>query len=261
MLHSVNHLHGFAVVASDGDIGRVDELFFDDEHWAVRYLVVDTGGWLDGRKVLISPYSVERMDGQQKTVEVRLTRAQVENSPDIDAHQPVSRRHEADYLKYYGYPTYWGGAEMWGVGGYPLVAPATEAMPAVERDEAAAARDRDLDENSEDSHLRSTKDVVGYHIQASDDSFGHVEDFLVDDESWAIRYLVIDTRNWVPASKRVLVATKWIDRVEWTDSKVHTQLSKDAIRSAPAYDGAASVDRSYEERLHAAHGRSGYWSL
>lgn len=258
MLHSVNHLHGFAVVASDGDIGRVDELFFDDEHWAVRYLVVDTGSWLDGRKVLISPYSVARTDGPLRTVEVQLTRAQVENSPDIQAHQPPSRRHEADYLKYYGYPTYWGGAEMWGLGAYPLVAPPV-AMPMPEPD--VAALDREAEDHSEDSHLRSTKDVVGYAIQASDDSFGHVEDFLVDDASWAIRYLVIDTRNWVPASKRVLVATQWIDRVDWTDAQVHTRLSKEAIRSAPAYDQVASVDRSYEERLHTAHGRSGYWSL
>lgn len=260
MLHSVNHFHGHAVVASDGDIGRVDELYFDDEHWAVRYMVVDTGGWLDGRKVLISPYSVVRADPQQKTVEVSLTRKQVEDSPPIDAHQPVSRRHEADYLQYYGYPTYWGGAEMWGLGGYPLVMPlaSTTAAGIAEADaETRAAASED--ENAEDSHLRSTKDVTGYHIQASDDSFGHVEDFLVDPESWAIRYLVIDTRNWVPGSKRVLVSTNWIDRVEWADSKVHTRLGKEAIRSAPAYDESVAVDREYETRLHASHGRSGYW--
>lgn len=208
MLQSVKHLHGYAVVATDGDIGRADEFYFDDTHWAVRYLVVDTGGWLDGRKVLISPYSVIGTDAHDRTVQLSLTREQVEKSPDIDAHKPVSRQHEADYLQYYGYPTYWGGADMWGLGGYPLVMPV--APPAAEAKAETAAT-----QENEDSHLRSTREVTGYHIQASDDEFGHVEDFLLDLQSWAIRYLVIDTRNWVPASKRVLVATDWIDDIVW----------------------------------------------
>ena len=260
MLYSASHLHGTRVVASDGDIGQVDEFYFDDEHWAVRYLVIDTGSWLAGRKVLISPYSVQRTDPAGRTLEVSLTRDQVENSPDIDAHKPVSRQYEADYLQYYGYPTYWGGVDMWGLGGFPLVAPPTGTLPAVEQGAAesnSAAREHGQD--PQDTHLRSTRDIEGYHVQASDASFGHVEDFLVDSESWAIHYLVIDTRNWVPGSKRVLVATKWIDRIDWTDSKVHTALGKEAIRSSPAYDERTAVDREYEARLHAAHGRRGYW--
>ena len=259
MLHSVSHLHGTTVVASDGDIGRVDEFYFDDEHWAVRYLVIDTGGWLAGRKVLISPYSVKRTDAQVRTLEVSLTRDQVERSPDIDTHKPVSRQHEADYLQYYGYPTYWGGVDMWGLGGFPLVAPAAGPMPGALPGNVSGAGDREQQQNPEDSHLRSTKDIEGYHVQASDASFGHVEDFLVDLESWAIRYLVIDTRNWVPGSKRVLVATKWIDRIDWVDAKVHTALGKEAIRNSPAYDESTVVDRDYETRLHETHDRRGYW--
>ena len=249
MLHSVNRLHGYSIVATDGELGRVDEFFFDDERWTVRYLVVSTGGWLAGRKVLISPYAVKRTDPEARTVEVSLTREQVKDSPDIDTHQPVSRRHEADYLQYYGYPTYWGSAELWGLGGYPLAAPAPAEMPPP----------RAEPEKPEDVHLRSTKDVKGYHVQASDDSFGHVDDFLFDPASWAIHYLVIDTSNWWPGSKRVLVATKWIDNIDWAESKVYTGLTKDSIKHGPEYDEDATIDRDYETRLHEAHGRKGYW--
>src|SRR5438105_5096052 len=107
MLISVKDLAGFHLAATDGSIGEVQDCYFDDVHWTVRYLVVDTGGWLSGRKVLISPMAIRGIDIDGEHVIVDLTREQVERSPDIDTHRPVSRQHEIALLQYYGYPSYW----------------------------------------------------------------------------------------------------------------------------------------------------------
>jgi hypothetical protein len=190
MLKNASDLTGFEIRAKDGPLGTVDQLYFDDETWAIRYLTVETGGWLGGRQVLISPYSILETDFEGKRVDVALTKKQVENSPGIDTRLPVSRQHEAEFLGYYGYPYYWGGPYLWGPAFYPV---GLEA-PAVSM-EAVADRVR---RESADSHLRSTKAVTGYYIEAADGEIGHVNGFVVDDEAWVIRYLEVATRNWWP---------------------------------------------------------------
>ncbi len=256
MLRQASTLSGSTVNATDGTIGHVKDAYFDDEGWAIRYLVVNTGNWLVGREVLISPYSVKAPIGRDGVVAVTLTRGQVEASPDIDTHQPVSRQHEFEYRDYYGYGDYWYGGDLWGISAYPVL----PLHPAPGEAAGATERWRDAPEASlQDVHLRSTESVTGYHVQASDDGIGHVQDFIFDDASWAIRYLVVDTRNWWPGGRKVLVSTRWIDRIDWADRTVFTALTRDEIKGSPAYDEAAAIDRDYEERLHTAHGRSGYW--
>ena len=255
MLNSVSHITGSTLTATDGGIGHVKEAYFDDHAWAIRYLVIDTGTWLSGREVLISPYSVKQPLSSVKNIDVGLTRKQVEDSPFVDTHQPVSRRHERETLSHYAYPEYWGGAELWSMGAFPLLPPALPTE--VEAQAEIELREKDLPE--EDVHLRSTANVTGYDIQATDDSIGHVKDFIFDDESWAIRYLVVDTRNWWPGGKKVLLATRWIDRIDWADKTVYTKLTRDQIKNSPEYDETEPVNRDYEERLHDSYGREGYW--
>ncbi|KAE8755466.1 PRC-barrel domain containing protein [Paraburkholderia madseniana] len=257
MLRSIKSLHGCTVAARDGDIGSVDDVYFDDEAWGVRYLVVDTGNWMRERQVLISPYSAKHMDRESGTVHVHLARQQVRDSPNIDTHKPVSRQHETEYLLYYGYPTYWGGLNLWGMGSSPAFDikdvppdPASEALP---------RPDPDPHQAPVDVHLHSTNAVEGYHIEVADGSIGHVSGFIFDDVAWAIRYLTVDTRNWWPGGKEVLVATRWIDLIDWVGSTVSTRLSRDAIRSSPEYDDSVPLTRDYEKRLHEFHGRDGYW--
>ena len=255
MMNSVSHLSGSTVTATDGAIGHVKEVYFDDHVWAIRYLIVDTGTWLSGREVLISPYAVNQPLGRDKNIDVALTRVQVEKSPDIDTHQPVSRRHEQAYLDYYAYPAYWGGDTLWAMTAMPVV-PSALVAP-----EQAAAERALLDKPvpAEDVHLRSSASVQGYDIQASDDSIGHVEDFLFDDQSWAIRYLVIDTRNWWPGGKRVLIGTHWIERIEWAEKTVWVKLTREQVKNGPPYEKGEPIDRAFEERLHDASERVGYW--
>ncbi len=252
MLRNAKELHGFAIHAIDGEIGTVDQFYFDDDTWAVRYLTVDTGNWLVGRLVLISPISViGQPDWQAKRIHVSLTRAQVQKSPTLDAHLPVSRQHEIAYMGYYGYPFYWGGSDLWGPASYPGA-----LIGAVPPDTESVHGPRPTGSN--DAHLRSAEEVNGYYIGATDGEIGHLEGFIFDDETWAIRYIEVGTRNWWPG-KKVLVAPAWIERVSWDDSKVYVQLSREAIQSGPEYRESEPITRGYEHQLHAHYGQPPYW--
>jgi hypothetical protein len=251
MLTNATNLKGLVIRATDGELGSVDEVFFDDETWAIRYLTIETGGWLDGRRVLISPFSVVSTDWQAGRLDVTLTKKQVENSPDIDTHLPVSRQHEAAFLGYYGYPYYWGGPYLWG----PSYFPAGLVIPAADSPEVLAAR---IQKESNDSHLRSAEAVTGYSIEAADGEIGHVDGFIVDDEAWTIRYIEVATRNWWPG-KKVLVSPAWIERVSWTSSKVYVALSRATIKDGPEYVESMPITREYENKLYFHYGRPPYW--
>jgi len=252
VLTNIAHLKGLVIRATDGELGTVDQLYFDDETWAIRYLTVDTAGWLGGRRVLISPISVVATDWPAKRLDVALTKQQVENSPDINTHLPVSRQHEAAYFGYYGYPYYWGGPYLWG----PALYPAALVIPTIAP--AGAKADR-IETESTDSHLRSTEAVTGYHIEAADGEIGHVDGFVMDDEAWAIRYIEAATRNWWPG-KKVLVAPQWIGQVSWSDSKVYIDLSRERIKNGPEYH-PDTLNREYEEKLYDYYKRPKYWDL
>jgi hypothetical protein len=252
MLTNAAFLKGLAIHATDGELGAVDEFLFDDDTWAVRYLVVKTGGWLDDRRVLISPMSVFQADWPAKRLDVTLTKEQVKHSPDIDTHQPVSRQHEADYLGYYGYPYYWSGPYYWG----PSDFPAGMSLEASIRTEAAGDRVR---KESADSHLRSSHAVKGYRVESTDGAIGHIDGFIVDDKSWAIRYLAVATNNWLPG-KKVLIAPAWAQNISWEDSRVYVGVTKEAIKSAPEYLESQPLTREYEGQIYVHYGHAPYWS-
>jgi uncharacterized protein YrrD len=256
MLRNVTELKGYSIRATDGLIGKVADVYFDDNKWTVRYLVADTGGWLSDRKVLITPISIGKADWLNQMLPVSLTKKQVEHSPSIDTHRPVSRQHEVEYMGYYGYPFYWSGDSLWGVGAYPGHLTLPDAIEAnLKKHSAANAGGHRLDH-----HLRSSSEVIGYHVQATDGEIGHVSDLLVDERTWAIRYLVVNTSNWW-VGHHVLVAPKWITDVSWEDSRVHVNVTQKAIQSAPVYDAAAALDRQREEALHKHYGQPAYWEM
>jgi hypothetical protein len=246
MLHKAKTLAGYKLDSLDGEIGRVEEFYFDDKHWVVRYLVADSGSWLAGRHVLLSPYALGDVSKEKHHVAVHLSKKQIEGSPPLDRHVPVSLQYEESYYGYYGWPPYWGGPYMWG--SYPYVARDRQEW-----------KDRDVAKRSWDPHLRSTSDVAHYHIEAKDGGIGHVEDFVIDDETWAIRYIIVDTRNWWPG-KRVLIAPQWIERISWSDSKVFIDLSREGIKQSPEFTDESTLTRDYEDALHRHYGRPGYWT-
>jgi len=257
MLRNLKDIENYQISATDGEIGHVKDFYFQDDDWVVRYLVVDTGSWLSSRQVLISPISVLQPDWLARTLPVSINREQVKSSPSIDTDKPVSRQNEEQLLGYYGYPRYWGGAGMWGEDLYPYaMAPgfASEGAARVdhverERQLEAYLRDERARHRNDDPHLRSCKAVTGYHIHATDGDIGHVSGFLVDDETWAIRYLVVDTSNWWMGHK-VLIAPPWITGVHWPDQTVSVDLSRAAIKDAPAFDSTLDWRREQELNLY-----------
>jgi len=247
MLNKVKALTGYKLEGIDGEIGKVKEFYFDDQHWAIRYLVADTGNWLKERQVLISPYALVAVVKEKQHITIDLTKKQIENSPPLDSDKPVSRQFEEFYYGYYGLPMYWGGPFMWG------------SYPYIVRDRKKWRKSTQT-EKTGDPHLRSTHDVSGHHIQAADGEIGHVEDFIIDDEkTWAIRYLIINTRNWWPG-KKVLISPQWIERVSWSESKVFVNLSRETIKRSPEYTEESLLTRDYEVGLHRHYNRQGYWT-
>ncbi|MDP2027786.1 PRC-barrel domain-containing protein [Sulfuriferula sp.] len=240
MLRSMNDLEGYAIRATDGTIGHVKDFYFDDQAWIIRYLVVDTGTWLSSRKVLISPIAIGHPDWAEKVLPVSITKEQVKNSPDIDTEKPVSRQHEIDYFGYYGYPFYWGGAGIWGGGLYPdMMMPDYVGFESIPHDEDREGEGADAAQHQhDDPHLRSCKAVMDYHIEATDGDIGHVQGMLVDEETWAIQYLIVNTSNWW-LGHQVLIAPQWIQDVSWSDATVSLNLTRQAVKEAPLYNPAA----------------------
>jgi hypothetical protein len=241
MLRSVKDLNDYSILATDGEIGRVSGFYFDDQTWTMHYLVADTGPWLFGRKVLISPLALGQPDGTMRRFPVELTKEQVKNSPDVDLDKPVSRQYEVELHEYYNWPDW--------------RTPTSGQLNTRFKVEEQVVRVAEGD-----AHLRSTNEVIGYHVAAIDGETGHVEDFIVDDETWIIQYTVVDTRNWLP-DRKVLIAPRWIDWVNWAKRQVHVNLHRETIKNSPEYDPAAPVNREYEERLYDFYGRPKpkYW--
>ena len=261
MLYGVKQLHGYKLRETNGDIGDVREVYFDDQVWGVRYLVVETGSWLFGRKVLISPLAVTGIDSANAVISVNLTRERVKNSPDISTDAPISRQLETQLHQHYGWPEYWGGNFGLNLGmSYPFgvmpMAPFYDQVPVeskLEREVEAIQ-----DQNIRESHLRSSHVVTGYQVAAKDGDIGHVEDFIIDDANWAIRYFVLDAGGWLPDLK-ILVATAWIESIIWEDSRVYVNLQKAIIANSPPYDPSQPVTREYETQLFLSVQRPGYW--
>jgi uncharacterized protein YrrD len=253
MLINAKTLHKYDLASLDGKIGKVKEFYFDDKFWVIRYLVANNGNWLMGRLVLISPYALGGVNTDERHVAVALTKKQIQDSPSLDSDQPVSRQFQDKFHGYYGWPVYWGGPYIWGA--YPYLARPYLPPDRDDWKEHQAA----LGEKAWDPRLRSTYDVTGHDIQATDGEIGHVADFVIDVETWAIRYLVIDTRNWWPG-KKVLISPQWIERVSWNESKVFVDLSRDAIKQAPEYTETSRLTRDHEIELHRHYSRLGYWA-
>src|ERR1700691_5449817 len=244
MLRSIRDMEHYSIGATDGVIGKVQDFYFDDEAWGIRYLVVETDAWLSHRKVLISPFAIGQPDWSKKIFPVSITQTQVQNSPDIDTNKPVSRQHEMGYLGYFGYGAYWGGGGLWGAGIYP--------------DELQAGLQAGaLNTAGDDVHLRSGNEIMRYYVHASDGDIGHVQGLIVDEKSWAIRYIIVNTSNWWMGHE-VIIAPEWIDGVDWLDSKLSINLTRLSVKDSPSYDPSVPLSREREAGTHAHYGRPGY---
>ena len=263
MLRSLNDLEQYEMGATDGDIGRVVDFYFDDDTWVIRYLVVETGSWLSSRKVLISPMAVHGTDWNHERLPLMLTREQVKNAPSIDTDRPVSRQNEIEFLSYYGYPYYWSGGSLWGSELFPYaLSPGYNGISEDPVERAAVNREISnrvwAEHKNDDPHLRSCKALIGHHIHATDGEIGHVSTLLVDEKSWAIRYMVVDTSNWW-MGHRVLVAPQWITDISWANESVTVNLTRERIQTAKDFDSTAELNTERETALYRHHQQESYW--
>lgn len=246
MLWDASVIKGYGIEARDGRLGNVSDFLFEDAHWMIRWLVVDTGHWLPGRKVLLPPSALGHPDVQACRFPVKLTKQQVEDSPEIDTQRPVSRQMEDHIYDFYGWDRYWIGA-MAAPFAAPLYAPRSKTL-----DHVSAQTESKAD----DPHLRRIEVVTGYHIHALDGELGHVEDFLVEDASWRIRYLVVDTKNWWPG-QQVLISPHTVREIDWADRSLHLNISRQRVKHGRAYDPAKMADRANEDLMLKYYRRGG----
>ena len=235
MLIAAKSIYKCSIAGTDGTVGTVKDLLFDGQSWEVRYFDIDTGRWLPGRRVILSPKVIRAVDYAGQKLATPLTREQVKNSPPLESDLPVSRRKEIELADYYSWGVYWANIK---------------------------AIQEDIDAEG-DPNLRSARAVSGYRIQATDGEIGHVDDFIIDDEtleqgSWGIRYLVIVNRNWLP-DRAVLIPPLWAESIDWEAQHVHIDLTREMIENSPEYDPDAPINRQYEEVFYDYYGRPRYW--
>ena len=249
MKRSIKSLIGFNLRETNGEVGKVEEFYFDDQSWAIRYLIVKTGSWLSERQVLISPSALQQPDWQNEEFPVNLTKEQIENSPDIDTDKPVSRQQEEALYAHYGWQGYWGaepfehGAGLFG------------AMPGdLYNSEVENAENMPATNATNDLHLRSTKKVKGYKIHAVDGEIGKVVDYIIEDTTWQIKFLVVETGSLLD-SRKVLLPTQWIKEVNWDNSVVIVDVTTEAVRNSPMFDASEAVNDAYERNLYDYYGR------
>jgi hypothetical protein len=252
MLRSAKDITGsYNLQAQDGEIGKVKDFLFNDLLWTIRYLVADTGGWLDERLVLISPFALGEPDWGLNKIPVQMSREKIEDSPPIEKDKPVSRQNESELNNYYAWPVYFTyGVDATHYAEMQLMA---ERIKMAEKEQMESEN-----ESEDDPHLRSMDEVTGYSIEATDKSIGHVEDFILEDKTWIVRYMVVDTRNWLPG-KKVLVSPEWIKQVDWVERNVKVDMNSESVKNSPEFDPTEPVNRNYEVKLYDFYGRPAYW--
>ncbi|MEP6627536.1 MAG: PRC-barrel domain-containing protein [Ginsengibacter sp.] len=232
MQRNIKSLIGYSIRATDGEIGKVEEFYFDDNTWDIRYLIVKTGSWLFGRSVLIAPVAVNTIDWGRMDFPVSLTKDQISNSPGTDLHKPVSHQHEIALYEHYAWQPYWNSGfyagGQWGV---------MPAAPLFDERIPKNGENEKMQREHNDMHLRSTERISGYHIHANDGEIGHVYDFIIDDESWKVSSIVVDTNNWI-GGKKVLVRVKHIKEINWEKSHVTIDITKAAVKDCALFDDA-----------------------
>lgn len=235
----------------DESLGTIKDVLFDDTSWRVRYLVVDTGGWLSGRKVVLHPVALAGVDWPACEVRTEMTRSQIDQGPPLDEHEPVSRQHQENLAKYFNWPA----VPMVPMGPFGGLAGVEQAIGLDVRERAEAVKSEDHEGNP---HLRSTDEIVGYRVVAGDDEAGHVADLILDDSEWVIRYLVVDLGTWLPG-KEVLLAPEWAREVRWDKRSIFIDLERKDLEKGPEFDAKTPVNRRYEEKVYDFYGRPVYW--
>ncbi|HET9241284.1 MAG TPA: hypothetical protein VFO10_28725 [Oligoflexus sp.] len=255
MLYRASALIKIGVQAVDRGAGIIKDLYFDDRAWKIRYCVVDTGSWLSGRQVLISPEALTALDAEAGAFQSKLTEEQIKNSPGADTEKTVSRQYEEYLSSYYGWSPYWSTPQAVssfpGIYTYPpypagisrtldLLSSATPKSPSEEGQSYPG--------QAEESHLRSFLEVKSYGLRALDGDLGHVEDLLIDAADWSVTHVIVDTRTWWPGGE-VVVDRGMIQAINWEDRVMMVAMVRDEVKEAPPYSRDLSLSESFQTKV------------
>ncbi|CAN5512138.1 PRC-barrel domain-containing protein [soil metagenome] len=252
MLRRAKELLGYTISAADSEqIGQIHDFYFDTEDWEIRYVVVDIGSWLFGRRVLLAPDTLQKPDWENKIQPVNLTKAQIKDSPPVDFDKPISRQYEADLHQHYNWPTYWGG------GGLPYTTVANVMPTGAPMAEPSPLNQLPAEvveglQQSEESHVQSIRELTNHALEAIDGSIGHITDCFIDDENWTIRYLIVDTGHWRPGNQ-VLIPQTTVDNADWVGGNIYVKLTQEQVKQSPAYEPNRPLDQAYTAELDARY--------
>ena len=252
LLTSLSELQGYRLLAGEEKLGKISDYLIDETEWTIRIIVVDIGNWLTGRKVALDSSVFHVPGSERREVRVDLTREKIESGPTLDENETVSGQHRKALSIHYGWPMAWhAGTPGFG----PTAAPVHPDTLSPFKESAAETHP---EEPESETSLHSFREIEGYSIEATDGSIGHVEDFIADPVDWKLRYLVVDTRKWLPG-KKVLVGLNWLRSISFPDRSARIDLQREQIRKGPLYDPDGSLDRAYEDRLHDYYNLPRYW--
>lgn len=261
MLRSIIDLEDYRLQTAAGNIGRLKDFTFDDKAWVIRYLVVDIGAWPKKHLVLISPIALGAPNWLAKTIPVLLSKSQIQNSPPFDPQKPITKQHEIEHLSYYNYPYYWGGPSLWGKDIYPNRFSTGSGGFNAPPFELRVPEPPDMEDETHAEHeLHGGFDTMGIRVTSGDVDIGLVKDLLIDEDSWAIRYMVVNTGDWWP-NQQVLIAPQWIGALNWVSKTISIQMSQAEVKTAPHCDPSVTIDRDLELALHAHYRQPGYWTV
>ncbi|QDU80029.1 PRC-barrel domain protein [Polystyrenella longa] len=241
MLISCNILPGYKLKAIDGDFGTITDLLFDDENKMIRYFVVNCGGWLNREEVLLSPVAFEEPDHEAFTISTILSKHAIEDAPAIESNPPVSKQSQSDLADYFDWPMFWSH-----------IPEQLSHRLSFDESEVEAGESHDM-------HLRSLKEIRGYTIKCNEGDLGHVEELIVDTDTWTLRYLTIDTGVWLPG-KKVIIGIDWLSDICWEEQSASIDLSREQVKDAPIYNPRSPINREYETKVYDYYGRPTYWS-
>lgn len=261
MLRKMTAMHGWTISGRDDDIGKVHDFYFDDDSWRVRYLIADTGPWIFGRKILLAPEAITEFQWEPGRLVSDLTQRQVKESPDVNVELPVSRQHEISLHNHYAWTYYWM-SPMGGMPGAATTTPTASFSGAMAPDVPVASPVKEeveeAVEQAQNPHLRSVREVSGYQIEATDGAIGQIADFFVDEEDWRIRYVLVDTGNWL-SDRQVLISPDWLTDIQWPERTAQVHVTREMVEQSPEYDPVAPVQRTDEARIYRHYGIPAYW--
>ncbi len=244
MLVRLKDLTKSKIQGIDDQIGGIKDVYFDDRYWTIRYIVADTQPWLPlSDKILISPIALISFDDKERELKVSLSKESIKDQPKLDDHETVSREFEKLYFDYFGYGYYWQGVEMWGEYSQPTF---------LFKRNMLSYDSVDNNEIEQNNSLRSANEILHYGIEETDGKTGHVEDFIWDTESWSLRFLVIDTRDWFPGGKKVLVSPCQLSDMSWQDNSIKCNIDIEHLKACPEFEADKLNNADYIEKVRAA---------